>query len=121
MHDLGSSLLARANLTPQQLAIFESEMTKRRKNIVLAYLLLLFLGGFGAHRFYLGSTPIAIVQLICCVVGLLTVAIFIGIIPLAITGIIAIVDLFLTPGMTNAANERLEREILARLPALVPA
>lgn len=70
-----------------------------KKSAGVSYLLCLFLGGFGAHRFYLGRTGSAVGQLVLWVLGLLTV--FITWIPL---GIWLIVDLFLIPGMVREKN-----------------
>lgn len=44
---------------------------------------------------------------------------FIGFVPLFFTGIVALVDLFTTIGMTNGANENIERQIMSALPVLV--
>jgi len=46
----------KSQLTEKQLTILESEMQKKSKNLVLAYVLLIFLGGLGIHKFYLGKT-----------------------------------------------------------------
>ena len=120
---ISASIAQRAHLSPQQLAVFESEMTKRRKSVALAYILLIFLGGLGVHRLYLGApySKLGVAQLVCFIVGILTVWLFIGFIPLFFTGIVSLIDLFTTVGMTNGANERTEREIMAALPVLVPA
>lgn len=65
-----------------------------RKSTGVSYLLWLFLGFFGAHRFYLGRTGTGIVQLLMC----LSV---IGLIPLAFWWLI---DAFLIPGLARDAN-----------------
>jgi predicted nucleic acid-binding Zn ribbon protein len=49
------SVEKKQQLTEKQLTILESEMQKRRKNLVLAYVLLIFLGVLGVHKFYLGK------------------------------------------------------------------
>lgn len=121
MDTITTSLAIKSQLSAQQLALFESEMNKRRKSVALAYVLLLFLGGMGIHRFYLGFNNLAIAQLICFILGILTAVIGVGFVLLAFTGIVAIVDLFLTPGLTDQANQRIESQILAALPAAVHA
>lgn len=69
-----------------------------KKSTGAAYVLCLLLGGLGAHRFYLGRSGTAVVQLILWLLGWVTVVTFI---PL---GIWIIVDLFLIPGMVTAKN-----------------
>ena len=49
------------------------------KSKILAGLLGIFLGSFGAHNFYLGYTSKAIIQLVCTIVGFLTSCIGIGV------------------------------------------
>lgn len=62
---------------------------KASKSMVAALLLCLFLGGFGAHRFYVGKTGSAVAMLL---ITLLTGWL---IVPLAIVGIWALVDLIM--------------------------
>src|SRR5579871_343165 len=121
MNEIRASLAVKSQLNPQELALFESEMNKRRKSVGLAYVLLLFLGGLGVHQFYLGFPKLAVAQLVCFIVGIFTVLIGVGVVFLAFTSVVAIVDLFLTPGLTDRANERTEREILSQLPVAVRA
>ena len=73
-----------------------------RKSAGVAYLLLLFLGGFGAHRFYMGATGTGILQLLLLLLGWMPL--FLG---WAVLGIWLIVDLFLIPGMITNHNMRL--------------
>ena len=61
-------------------------------------MLCLLLGGLGAHRFYLGHTGTAIVQLILGVLG------FVVFVTWPILWIWLLVDLFLVPGMVRAKN-----------------
>lgn len=70
-----------------------------RKSAGAAYLLCLFLGGFGAHRFYLGCTGSAVVQLLLGLLGWLPF--FLGWFAL---GIWLIIDLFLIPGIVRDKN-----------------
>lgn len=62
------------------------------KSKVAAGLLQLFLGGFGAGRFYLGSNGIAVAQLITLIIGWLLTIILIGWLVLFGLGIWVVVD-----------------------------
>ena len=54
------------------------------KSMVLAYILLIFLGQLGIHRFYLGRVGTGIIQLILGIVGWATIDWVLGFIPLVI-------------------------------------
>lgn len=62
------------------------------KSKVTAGLLQLFLGGFGAGRFYLGYTGIGVAQLVLTIVGWITTFLFIGFFILPAVGIWVLVD-----------------------------
>lgn len=81
--------------------LIEQRITNNAKNIVVAYLLLIFLGIFGAHRFYLGRIGSAVAQLI------LTITV----VGLIVSGIWVFVDLFLVPGMVNQDKEKLRQRL----------
>jgi TM2 domain-containing membrane protein YozV len=77
-----------------------------QKSIGVAYLLLIFVGATGAHRFYLGRTGSAVAMLVLWLVGLVTSLIVIGIFLLVAVSIWQLVDLFLIPGIIRAASLR---------------
>jgi TM2 domain-containing membrane protein YozV len=77
-----------------------------RRSMGAAYLLLIFLGAFGAHRFYLGRTGSAIAQLLLWIFGWATSFVFVGLPLLAVVVVWNIVDLFLTAGMVHEENAR---------------
>jgi len=87
------------SLSTQQQMLIEQRVTNDAKSPVVAYLLLIFLGGFGAHRFYLGKTGTAITMLILFILGWITLVLVIGLPLLIAVGIWCIVDIFLIPAM----------------------
>ncbi len=74
------------------------------KDMAVAYVLAVFLGGFGAHQFYLGNTGAAVTQLILTLVGAVTSWLFVGAVLLFAVMVWVIVDLFLIPGWVRQAN-----------------
>jgi len=62
------------------------------KSRLATTLLALFLGEFGAHRFYVGKTGTAIVMLVLGVAGLATIWAFVGYVLLVAVGIWAFID-----------------------------
>ena len=61
------------------------------KSTGFAYLIWAFAGGLGAHRFYLGR-PHGVTMLVLALVGLLTLPVLVGLVPLLIIGIWMLVD-----------------------------
>jgi len=96
--------------------LIEQRVTNEAKSAGVGYLLLIFLGWLGAHRFYLGATGSGIVMLLLWVIGTVTSVIGVGFVLLAIWGIWWVIDLFLIPGMVSrqkdAVRERLTRQAL---------
>lgn len=88
-------------LTTQEQILIEQRVTNEAKSIGVAYLLWFFLGGVGAHRFYLGRKGSGFAMLALLVVGIITVPIVLGSVLLLILGIWALVDAFLIPGMVQ--------------------
>lgn len=89
-------LYLQQNMTDSQRMLFQSEMNKVRRNRVVAFLLTLFLGGFGAHRYYLGEIKIGILY-----------TLFVW---TAIPAVVALVELFLILGRTDRYNEQMAQE-----------
>lgn len=86
----------------QKQILIEQRLANEKKSTGVAYLLWLFLGGFGAHRFYLGKTGSAIAQLILVIGGVLLSAVIIGLPMLVVGGIWLLVDAFLILGLVSA-------------------
>ena len=119
-------------LSQQQFFILESEMQKRRKSLPLTYVLLIFLGALGVHKFYLGKTKQGLLYLVLGVVGFISLLIgeFTGLISFGASGmplfrfglvclgilvILLIVDLFTIPRQVRQANMATENKIIDQL------
>lgn len=77
----------------------------RKKSVAAAYILWLFLGSFGAHRFYLGRTGSGVAQLALLLLG--WIPFFLG---WFVLGVWWLVDAFLIPGQAERSNlETLDR------------
>jgi len=94
-----SSLLQKQNLTSEQLQLLASEMSKRQKSSGVAWLLWIFTGGVGGHRFYLGRIGTGVAMLLT----------------LGGLGIWSLIDLFLLSGMIRDTNEKIENEVLSEI------
>ena len=70
-----------------------------KKSTGLAYVLWFFLGGFGVHRFYLGSPGVGILLVICTLLGFVVGVTFI------VTVLVCLWDLFAIPGMVRRNNQ----------------
>lgn len=89
------------------LMAFESS----KKSSLIAYLLWFFLGGFGAHRFYLGRTGSAIAMLVIFILSWILTFVAIGLLGFLLIGIWWIIDAFLIPGITQDFNQGLQRRL----------
>jgi TM2 domain-containing membrane protein YozV len=87
-------------LTTQDKILIEQRISNEKPSAGVAYLLAIFLGVLGAHRFYLGRTGSGVAMLLISLT-------FFG---LLITYIWVLVDLFLIPGMIREKIELLRRD-----------
>ncbi|MBC6438632.1 MAG: TM2 domain-containing protein [Rhodobacteraceae bacterium] len=128
-------------LSVQQQMLVEQRVVNEGKSTLAAYLLAIFLGGLGVHRFYLGRTgsgiamlilnlfawlmfAIAIVGLIVSVEGesaepseWLALPLIVGALLLVGVGIWLLVDLFLIPGIIEADRRALRARITLEIGA----
>ena len=90
------------DLTERELLILRQEVNGRRKSVAAAWLLWLFLGVLGAHRFYMGRIG-------TCIAMLLTIG-----------GLLfwVLVDIFLIPGMLRADQRKVQAEVLGEIAAI---
>ena len=91
------------NQSANQVMLYDAN----KKSLGVAYLLWIFLGMFGGHRFYAGKTGSAIAQLIISLIGWALTLVVIGFLPLLFVGIWVLIDAFLIPQWIRNANNLL--------------
>lgn len=99
-----SNLAYKQGLTSQQLAMAESEYNSKKKSTTVAWLLWLFTGGLGGHRFYLGHTGYAVCLLLF---GWMTL------------GLWPLIDAFFINKNLKKINEATELNIITRVKHLM--
>lgn len=97
-----NNLLLKKDMTAEQLSMTQTELDKKKKNEVVMYVLWLFLGGIGGHRYYMGDIGYAIGMT-------LTLGGF---------GLWTLIDLFIIGKRLKQQNEELESEILVNVKAM---
>ncbi len=90
------------DLTEREILILREEVERRKRSAAATWLLWLFLGEFGAHRFYLGRIGTGIAMLLT-LGGLL---------------IWALLDVFFIPGMLKANKRQVQNEVLEEIAAM---
>lgn len=88
-------------LSTAELTLIEQRVTNDGPNMAVAYLLWFFLGFVSAHRFYLGRTGSAILQI-------LSFFIIIGFLWL-------LIDVFLIPGMVRSKQDEVRSRVAMQL------
>lgn len=59
-----STLKSKKELSDHELSVLNSEMEKYKKSTGLAYVLWLFLGTLGIHKFYIGKITMGLIYLV---------------------------------------------------------
>lgn len=98
-------------LSTQQQMLIEQRVTNEAKSTGAAYLIWLFLGMLGGHRFYLGRTGSAVTQLLMFIIGWVTAIIGVGLFILGILGLWVLVDAFLIPGMIQSHKDKVRQDL----------
>lgn len=100
-------------LTTEQQMLIEQRVTNDGPSAGTAWLLLLFLGLLGAHRFYLGRAGSGVLMILATLCFIFPGALW------------AFVDLFLLSGMIRARRDeirrRLQHDMMAMAAAQAPA
>lgn len=90
------------DLTDRELLIFREQVDRRKKSEIATWLLWLFLGGLGGHRFYLGYIGRGIAMFLT----------------LGGLGIWALIDAFFIPGALRQRRSEVEDQILLEMAAM---
>jgi TM2 domain-containing membrane protein YozV len=92
-----------SQLGTQELLLVEQRVTNEGRSVVVAYLLWFFLGWLSAHRFYLGRTGTALLQIL---------------LNLVVIGFVwVLIDAFLIPGMVREEHAKLRDELIRQAAA----
>jgi len=130
----------RSSINRKTINHLKSEMQKRRKNLVLSYVLLIFLGVLGIHKFYLGKNSQGVKYLVLFIaawilgagsiifggIGTLVggeggglaafgISTLFGFIFMVVLWCFLLYDLFTLPSQVDRINEDIEDEIIAQL------
>ena len=90
-------------MTDSQRMMFQAEMASVRKDPMVAFLFTLFLGGLGAHWYYMGRIGLGLIYTLFCWT--------------LIPGIVAFVELFLIQKRVVRFNNLKAQEIAKRVTA----
>ena len=91
-------------MTDAQKMMFESRMSSERKSTTVGAVLAFFLGGVGAHRFYLGQIGLGILY-----------AVFVW---TFVPAVVALVETFMMPSRVRQHNWRKATEVAAAVRAV---
>ncbi|QYG30068.1 TM2 domain-containing protein [Mammaliicoccus sciuri] len=94
-----TNIYNKQNLSSQELLILQSELDKRGKSKTPAWLLWLFTGGIGGHRYYMGDIGYAVLMTLT----------------LGGLGLWTLIDAFLINGAIDKKNEEIERDVMVKL------
>jgi TM2 domain-containing membrane protein YozV len=98
----------RASADARAMMLFEAN----RKSTTVSYLLWLFVGVLGGHRFYNGRAATAVMQLLLWLFGTMSLAAFgLGLLLLIPLGLWLLLDAFLIPGWVNGHNTALAEQL----------
>ena len=105
-------------LSAEEKLMFQSDYEDQKKSTVLAVVLALLLGGFGAHWFYLGRTGRALTYLLLNILGGVLTVLLIGYVVLAAVWIACLIDAVVMGGTLSAINRRIGQRIFEAIVGL---
>lgn len=94
-----TNMATKQNLSQQELLVLHNELERSKKKKGLSFILWLFLGGIGAHRYYMGDIGYALGMTFT----------------LGGCGIWTLIDGFLISKRVDEINEQTERDLIINL------
>ncbi|WP_195575647.1 TM2 domain-containing protein [Paenibacillus sp. 1001270B_150601_E10] len=110
-----SIVALKSQLDARELMIVDSEVKSQGKNMAIAYLLWFFLGGLGAHRFYMGKTGSGVGQLLLMIASSILTILLIGFFGFFALGIWVLIDAFLVHKWVTDYNVNVEMKTIQGL------
>jgi TM2 domain-containing membrane protein YozV len=95
------------SMTPEQRVLFQTQYNSVKKDSTTGIVLALFLGGFGAHHFYLGKAGLGVLYVLFCWTF--------------IPAIIALFECFVMTSRVQKNNQAKAAEIAMQVKMLSPA
>lgn len=108
---MGPGRETETQMDTQRELLIEQRVANDAKSPLVAYLLLIFLWGFGVHRMYLGRWMSGLLMLSLWAVGWLLTFVLIGWPLVAFVALWCVIDLFLIPGMIEADKADIRRRM----------
>lgn len=127
-------LTIQRQLGDRELQIFNAEMQRQQKSVLVSYILWFFFGWAGAHKFYLGKPVWGLVYLLLGLGGYILFwggflaaladaqaaetaggASALGLLVTGVWGLLMLWDLITLPSQHNRREARIRRDLLARL------
>lgn len=102
-------------LSTTEQMLSEQRVTDDAKTSGVAYILWFFLGGLGAHRFYIGRPGSGLAIFALIVLGVALTPSPVGSLLLVIGVFWVVADLFLIPGMIHSQNDAVRENLLRQL------
>ena len=101
-------------LSTGELTLIETRLINEGKSVLVAYLLFVFLGGLGAHNFYIGRTLLGIIELLLFLVGVVLIsAAGLGLLLFIPLVVLLLIDLFIIPGGIRKRLDQRRNELIA--------
>lgn len=94
--------MRKQGFSSQELQLLQGELEKRQKSTIVAWLLWLFLGGLGGHRYYMGSIGMGIAMTLT----------------LGGLGLWSLIDAFFIMGRLRKVNGKIEEKIITEIESL---
>ena len=101
-------------LSTGELTLIETRLINEGKSVLVAYLFFVFIGGLGAHNFYIGRTLLGIIELLLFLVGVVLIsAAGLGLLLFIPLVVLLLIDLFIIPGGIRKRLDQRRNELIA--------